>query len=73
MLQDPIIEEIHRIREEYARKFDFNIDAICKDLQAKQTENEHRLVSFPGRPSANPRNIDAMTQSHRSGVSSNRE
>jgi hypothetical protein len=49
MWRDPIVEEIHQIREEYARQFDFDINAICKDIQAKQRESGRKLVSFPAR------------------------
>lgn len=49
MWHDPIVEEIHQLREEYARQLDFDIDAICKDIQVKQAEGGHKLVSFPAR------------------------
>ncbi len=29
MWRDPIVEEIHRIQEEYARQFDYDVHAIC--------------------------------------------
>lgn len=43
---DPIIEEIHKVREEYAAKFDFNIDEIYKDLREKQSQSNHQIFSF---------------------------
>ena len=43
---DPIIEEIHKIREDYARQFDFDMDKICKDMQQRQLHSGHQLVSF---------------------------
>ena len=49
MWQDPIVEEIHKTREEYARQFNFDIDAICKDIQAKQANSGREVVSFPPR------------------------
>jgi hypothetical protein len=49
MWRDPIVEEIHKIREEYARQFDFDIDAICNDIQLKQAESGRELISFPAR------------------------
>ena len=49
MWQDPIVEEIHKTREEYARQFNFDIDAICKDIQAKQANSDREVVSFPPR------------------------
>ena len=31
-MTDPIVEEIHKIREEYAAEFDYDIDAMFEDL-----------------------------------------
>ncbi len=49
MWRDPIVEEIHKIREEYAKQFGFDINTICKDIQDKQARSGHKLVSFPAR------------------------
>jgi hypothetical protein len=49
MWRDPIVEEIHKIREEYAQRFQFDMDAICKDIQVKQAESGRKLVSFSPR------------------------
>jgi len=47
MIDDPIVAEIHRIRDEYARQFNYDLDVICKDLQEKQAASGRQLVSFP--------------------------
>jgi len=52
MWQDPIVEEIHKIREEYARQFNFDINAICKDIHAKQVNSDREVVSFSPRKPA---------------------
>ena len=31
MIEDPIVAEIHQIREEYARKFNYDLDARCSE------------------------------------------
>ena len=33
MLKDPIIEEIHRIRDEWAAAFQYDLRALCEDLK----------------------------------------
>lgn len=38
-MKDPIVEEIHRFREEYAKRFNYDIDAMFADIQAKQAKN----------------------------------
>jgi len=32
MFHDEIVEEIHRIREEYAKSFNYDLDAIFADI-----------------------------------------
>jgi len=49
MSRDAIVDEIHKIREAYAREFDFDVRAICKDIQAKQLRSGREFVSFPAR------------------------
>jgi hypothetical protein len=43
---DSIIEEIHKIREEYAEKFDYDVDAMFDDLCQKQSQSDHKIMSF---------------------------
>lgn len=45
-MTDPIVEEIHKIREEYAEKFNFDIDAMFEDLREKQSKSDHKIISF---------------------------
>ena len=47
LLEDPIVKEIREIRNAYARKYDHDLDAICRDLQEKQQRGERRVVSRP--------------------------
>jgi hypothetical protein len=47
MWKDEILEEIHRIREEHAKAFNYDLQAICDDLQKKQSESGRQLISSP--------------------------
>jgi hypothetical protein len=47
MQDDPIIAEIRRIREEHAAKFNYDLDAIVADLQAKERSSGRKVVSLP--------------------------
>jgi hypothetical protein len=47
MIDDPIVAEVRKARDEYARRFNYDLDAICDDLQQKQTQSGRPLVSFP--------------------------
>jgi len=47
MNDDSIIQEVRKARDEYAKKFDYDLDAICQDLQKKQEQPGKQVVSFP--------------------------
>lgn len=46
MHTDPVVEEVRRTREEYAKQFDFDLRAIAEDLRKKEQQHPDRLVSF---------------------------
>lgn len=50
MTTDPIIEELHQIREEIAAEFNYDVFAIGAMLQAKQQEEGRPVVSFSTKP-----------------------
>jgi len=45
-ISNPIIEEIHAFRAEYARQYDFDLKAICDAARQKQRQSGHEIVSF---------------------------
>jgi hypothetical protein len=49
MWQDPVVDEIHRIRENHAKKFNYDLHAICEDIRKKQAKSDHKVVSRPSR------------------------
>lgn len=55
MYQDAIVEEIHRIREEYSRSFNHDLKAIFADLQKQQAESGREVVSLSRKPSLTTR------------------
>ena len=46
-MRDPINEEIHKHREEQARRFNFDLAAICQDLRAWQRSRKLKVVRLP--------------------------
>ncbi len=46
-MKDPINEEIHKYREEHARKFNFDLRAICADLRTLQQSANLKVVRLP--------------------------
>jgi hypothetical protein len=62
MTDDPIIEEIHRVRESISAKFNDDLQSIADDASRRQLDSGRKTVSLPPRrpPSAPP--IDAPTR-----------
>lgn len=55
MLQDPIVEEIHRIREEYAKRLDYDLHKICEEMRQRQAQANHKTVTrMPRKPRIQP-------------------
>ncbi|NCR15275.1 MAG: hypothetical protein GPJ22_06150 [Microcystis aeruginosa LL13-03] len=50
MWKDEIVEEIHRIREEYAKSFNYDLDAIFADLRRKEAESGREVVNLSRKP-----------------------
>ena len=46
MWQDPIVEEVHKIRREHAAKFNFDLREIVKYYQKQQKRSGRKVVSF---------------------------
>lgn len=45
--KDPIVEEVRRARDAYAKQFNYDLDAIYRDLKAKERQNKQRVVPCP--------------------------
>ncbi|ODG98301.1 hypothetical protein A4S05_09535 [Nostoc sp. KVJ20] len=55
MWTDEIVEEIHQIREEYAKSFNYDLDAIFADLRKKEAESGREVVNLSQKPSLTKR------------------
>ncbi len=47
MLNDPIVEEIRKIRDEHAARFNYDLDAICDDFEREQKKLGLPLLTLP--------------------------
>ncbi len=50
MSRDPIVDEVRAIRDAYARRFAYDLDAIVADVQRRERESGSKTVSLPPRP-----------------------
>ncbi|HSE88651.1 MAG TPA: hypothetical protein VLJ79_20700 [Candidatus Binatia bacterium] len=45
MRPDPIVDEVRKVREAHAAKFNYDLSAICADLKKKEKDSGHPVVS----------------------------
>jgi hypothetical protein len=48
-MKDPIVEEVRKHRDEYARQFHGDLDAMIADLRKIQATCGHRVVRRPAK------------------------
>ncbi len=46
MWHDPIVDKIHKIREQHVRKFNYNLKAIYDDLKQQEKKSDIQTVSL---------------------------
>ncbi len=49
-MNDPIVDEVRRIRDAHAAKFNYDLDAIFQDIKEQEKKSGLKFVSFPPRP-----------------------
>jgi hypothetical protein len=57
MWNDPIVDEVRRARDEYARALDYDLEAMFADLQQQQEkarEQGWRIIAMPPRKQDRP-------------------
>ena len=49
MTSDDIVDEVRDARDAYARQFNYDLEAIYRDLKEKERKSGRTLVSLPPR------------------------
>ena len=49
MTPNPILEELYRVRDEYAASFNNDLTSIVDDIRRQQEQDGGEVVSFPPR------------------------
>lgn len=49
MWNDPIVEEVRNVRNEHAKKFNYDLNAIAADLKKQQKASRRKFVTLPPR------------------------
>jgi hypothetical protein len=72
MWQDEILDEIHKIREEHAKSFNYDLDAMFADWQRRQSEDGREVVSLPPKRSPITRRSGQARESGEDAEDTNR-
>jgi hypothetical protein len=71
-LNDPIIDEVRRIREAHAARFNYDLDAIFRDIKEQEKRSGHKFVDGEARApetgAALPQIALPTSDSHRSSA-----
>ena len=49
MWEDPIVEEVRKVREAHAAQFNYDLWAIYRDLKEQERKSGRAFVSYPPR------------------------
>nr|VFJ87161.1 MAG: hypothetical protein BECKH772A_GA0070896_1000239 [Candidatus Kentron sp. H]VFJ88800.1 MAG: hypothetical protein BECKH772B_GA0070898_1000235 [Candidatus Kentron sp. H]VFJ95053.1 MAG: hypothetical protein BECKH772C_GA0070978_1000186 [Candidatus Kentron sp. H] len=52
-MNDPIFDEVRRIRDEHSKRFGYDLGAICADYKAHQVQAGSRLIRLRPKIAAN--------------------
>ena len=50
MITDPVVERLHKQREEYMERFQFDFDAIVLDIRSREASCTTPLLEPPASP-----------------------
>ena len=58
---DPILEEVYRLRDEHAKQFNYDLDAIVADIQSRSKKSGRMFVTLDGSTDAELQNVIEAT------------
>ena len=61
--QDPIVEEVRKARDAYAKQFNYDLDAIYCDLKAKERQSGRLVIPCPSKRTKGPNQQGAVKPS----------
>lgn len=48
-MNDPIVDEVRKVRDAHASRFHYDLDAIFRDIKEQEEKSGRKFVSFPPR------------------------
>jgi len=46
-MNDPIVDEVRKVRDAHASRFNYDLDAIFRDIKEQEKKSGRTFVSFP--------------------------
>jgi hypothetical protein len=68
-MNDPIVDEVRRVRDAHAARFEYDLDAIFRDIKEQEKQSGRTFVSFAP-PRAEPSSAPQPTGAAPSGSDS---
>jgi hypothetical protein len=56
-MNDPIVDEVRRIRDAYAARFNYDLDAIFADIKERETKSGLKFIAGVARQLAPPQEL----------------
>jgi len=56
MGKDGVVAQVRQARQEYAKRFDHDLDRICRDLKKKEAKGAKNIVPLP------PKGVESPTR-----------
>jgi hypothetical protein len=50
MKDDPIVAEVRKGRQEHAARFNYDLEAIARDIRSREGKDGEKVVTLPPRP-----------------------
>lgn len=50
MNKDPIVDEVRAIRDQHAKQFDYDLNAIFDHIKQQEQNSQKKTVSLPSKP-----------------------
>lgn len=59
MWNDEIVEEVRKVRDEYAAEFNYDLEAIFRDLRQQEEKSDREIIT---RPPKKPELVELTTR-----------
>ena len=60
-MNDPIVDEVRRVRDAHAARFNYDLDAIFRDIKEREKSSGHKFISGVARPAAPNQSLQPAT------------